>query len=118
MKLGDVIKSADFKNEKHVPVIDAPEKVKAGELFKVEVQVGKDIPHPNTVEHHISWIDLYIHYEGNPNTVHLGRFEFGPSVTEPHVITHIKLDKKGTLIAHSYCNLHGLWESEKEIDVE
>ncbi|KLO22817.1 Neelaredoxin [Marinitoga sp. 1197] len=118
MKLGDVIKSADFKNEKHVPVIDAPEKVKADELFKIEIQVGKDIPHPNTVEHHISWIDLYIHYENDPNTVHLGRFEFGPSVTEPHVLTYVKLSKKGTLIAHSYCNIHGLWESEKVIDVE
>ena len=31
MKIGEVIKDGDFKAEKHVPTIEAPEKVKAGE---------------------------------------------------------------------------------------
>ncbi|MDN5343736.1 class II SORL domain-containing protein [Oceanotoga sp. DSM 15011] len=116
--LGDIIKKDDFKNEKHVPVIECPDKVKAGEEFMVEVQVGKEIAHPNTVEHHIAWIDLFIHYDGDPNTVNLGRFEFGAVVGQPHVKHVIKLDKPGKLIALSYCNIHGLWESSKEIVVE
>ena len=58
MKLGDLIQSGDFKGEKHVPVIEAPAKVKAGEPFKVIVSVGKEIPHPNKPEHFISWIQL------------------------------------------------------------
>ncbi|MBC7235996.1 MAG: Neelaredoxin, partial [Chloroflexi bacterium] len=29
----------------------------------------------------------------------------------------VKIDKKGTLYALSSCNIHGLWESEKAIDV-
>ncbi|HOO75781.1 MAG: Neelaredoxin [Thermotogae bacterium] len=118
MKLGELVKSADFKNEKHVPVIVAPDKVKAGEKFEVEVSVGKEIAHPNTVEHYIKWIELYIKYDDNPNIVELGRFDFSPVTTEPKAKATIKTDKKGTLIALSYCNLHGLWESQKEIEIE
>ena len=33
MKIGETIQSGDFKGEKHVPVIEAPAKVKAGEKF-------------------------------------------------------------------------------------
>jgi len=29
----------------------------------------------------------------------------------------MKIDKAGTLVAISYCNIHGLWESTKEIKV-
>ena len=42
MKLGDLIQSGDFKGEKHVPVIEAPSKIKAGEAFKVCLSVGKE----------------------------------------------------------------------------
>jgi superoxide reductase len=30
----------------------------------------------------------------------------------------MKVKKPGVLHAVSYCNIHGLWESEKNIDVE
>ncbi len=53
----DLFQSADWKKEKHVPVIDAPDKVKKGEFFNIKVEIGKEIPHPNTTEHHIRWID-------------------------------------------------------------
>ena len=56
MAVHDYIKSGDFATEKHVPVIEAADKVKAGETFHVNLSVGKDIAHPNTVEHHINWI--------------------------------------------------------------
>ncbi|BBE31248.1 putative superoxide reductase [Tepiditoga spiralis] len=118
MKFGEVIKSADFKTEKHAPVIEAPEKIKSEELFEVEVSVGKEIPHPNTIEHHIKWIDLYIQYDEDPNTLHIGRYNFGPSINEPIIKTKIKLAKSGKLIAVSYCNKHGVWENSKEIKVE
>ncbi|MBK7921960.1 MAG: Neelaredoxin [Veillonella sp.] len=59
MALNNYIKSGDFKGEKHVPVIEAPAQVAAGEKVKIEVSVGKDIAHPNTTEHHIAWIKLY-----------------------------------------------------------
>lgn len=120
--LGDRIQEADWKKEKHVPVIDCPEQVKAGEAFEVKVGVGKEIAHPNTVEHHISWISLYFHPEGDKFTYDLGRFEFnahgeGAAYINYTTTTMLKLNKPGTLHALAYCNIHGLWESSKEIGV-
>jgi superoxide reductase len=45
-------------------VIEVPAQVRAGEAFQVKVCVGKEIAHPNTGEHHIAWVDLYFHPEG------------------------------------------------------
>ncbi|PLX44180.1 MAG: Neelaredoxin [Deltaproteobacteria bacterium] len=112
-------KSADWKSEKHVPVIDCPDSV-SGE-FAVTVTVGKEIPHPNTVEHHIRWIRLYFTpEEGLP--VEIACFEFsahgeGGAFTASTGSATVTLEKSGTLTATSYCNLHGLWESSKAITV-
>ncbi len=116
--LGEVIKKSDFKNEKHVPTIDCPEEVKVDEEFEVFIQVGKEIKHPNTVEHHIKWIQLFVQYDSDPNTVEIGKYDFGPVVGQPEIKIKVKLPKKGTLIALSYCNIHGLWENKQTIDVK
>ena len=129
MKFGDRIQEADWKKEKHVPVIECPDQVKADEVFEVKVGLGKEIAHPNTTEHHIRWICLCFHPEGGKFTYDLGRFEFnahgesvagpnqGPAYTHHVVTTSVKLNKSGTLHALAYCNIHGLWESSKEIGV-
>lgn len=130
MKFADIIQSADWKAEKHVPVIDAPDSVKAGEKFTVQVAVGKEIAHPNTTEHHIRWIKLYFKPEGGKFAYDLGGYEFaahgesvegpnkGPAYSEPYVTAAVKLTGPGTLLATAYCNIHGLWEGEKAIKVE
>jgi len=110
MAIGEFIKGGDWKGEKHVPVIEIN---KADDKFNVEVSVGKEIPHPNTIEHHIKWIDLYVKYDDSPLVVHLAHFEFTPVTTYPKASVEIKLEKSGKFIATSYCNIHGLWESEK-----
>ena len=58
MKLGDRIQEADWKKEKHVPVIECPDQEKLSETLEVKVSLGKEIAHPNTTEHHIRWISL------------------------------------------------------------
>jgi len=125
-KLGDVIQSADWKKEKHVPVIECPDPVKAGESFKVKATVGREIAHPNTTEHHIRWIRLFFQPEGG-KTFHIGNYEFcahgespdgpntGPLHTDSEVTTSLKVTKLGVIHAISFCNIHGLWESSKEI---
>lgn len=130
MKIADIIQSADWKAEKHVPVIEAPDSVKAGERFTVQVTVGKEIAHPNTTEHHIRWIKLYFKPEGGKFAYDLGGFEFnahgesvegpnkGPAYSEPQATVAVKLTGPGTLLATAYCNIHGLWEGEKTIKVE
>ena len=127
--IGERIQKADWKKEKHVPVIECPDEVKAGELFQVKVSLGKEIAHPNTTEHHISYISLYFHPEGEKFTHHVGNYEFGahgeaasgpnegPVYTHHSVVTELKIDKPGTLYALAFCNIHGLWESSKEIKV-
>ena len=129
MKLGDVLKQADWKAEKHVPVIEAPEAVEAGALFKVKVSVGKEIPHPNTTEHHIRWIDVYFMPRDGKFPFHVGNFEFaahgesaagpnqGPVYTEPKVAFKMKISEPGTLMAVALCNIHGLWESSAEVEL-
>lgn len=129
-ELKDLLQSADFKSEKHVPVIEAPQKVRKGELFKVVVTVGKEISHPNKTEHHIRWIDVYFHPQGEKFPYQIGKAEFcahGESVQGADtstVYTHheaalsFKTEKSGIIYASSYCNIHGLWQGSKELSVE
>ena len=112
--IANYIKSADWKTEKHVPVITVEGRFVPGQPLDVEVGVGKEIPHPNTVEHHIVWIALYHVAEGSQVPVELGRTEFcahGSAATAPVAKFRVTLDKPGTFRAVAYCNLHGLWES-------
>ena len=126
----DLLQTADYKSEKHVPLIEAQDKVKKGEWLEVTIKVGKEIPHPNTTEHHISWLELYFLPQGEKFPQQLGRFEcssHGASSQGPNtstIYTHsaltcsFKTEKPGTLLAASFCNIHGLWESSKELTLE
>ncbi|SHH24970.1 superoxide reductase [Caloranaerobacter azorensis DSM 13643] len=121
--LGQLLQSGDWKGEKHVPVIQIPENIKSNEEIEIKVSVGEEIKHPNTLEHHISWIKVFYLPEGSKFPVELGTFNFtahgeNSILNEPIVVTHVKLDKSGTIYALSYCNLHGLWENSKEIKVQ
>jgi len=125
----DLLQSADWKKEKHVPVIEAPDTVKRGEAILITVSVGKEIAHPNTTEHHIGWIAVYFIAQGEKFTYQIGRFDFaahgastqGPNTstvyTDPRVTLSFKTDKPGTIMAVSYCNIHGLWENIKEVAI-
>jgi superoxide reductase len=129
VKFGDRFQSADWKAEKHVPVIDCPDKVKAEEVFQVTVTIGKEIAHPNTTEHHIRWVQLYFQPEGEKFTYQIGNYEFsahgesveganaGPAYTHHEATASLRLKKSGTLYATSLCNIHGLWELSREIKV-
>lgn len=126
----ELFQSADWKTEKHVPVIEAPDKIKKGEICKVTVSVGKEIPHPNTTEHHIRWIEVYFWPEGEKFPFQIGKFEFtahgesiaGPNTstvyTQPETVCVFKTEKSGTIFASSYCNIHGLWENSKSLKIE
>lgn len=127
--LKELFQSADWKAEKHVPVIEAPDKVKKGVFFKVDVTVGKEIAHPNKTEHHIRWVEVYFHPQGEKFPYQIARTEFsahgegaqGPDTSS--VYTHyavslsFKTEKPGMIYAASFCNIHGLWQSSQEIAV-
>ena len=129
-KISDLVQQADWKKEKHAPAIECPDKVKAGEFFEVKVGLGKEVAHPNTTEHHIRWVTLYFHPEGDKFPYEVGHFQFnahgesakgpneGPVYTHHQVTASLKTDTPGTLHALSLCNIHGLWENSKEIAVD
>lgn len=127
--LNEHIQQADWKTEKHVPVIECPESVKKDEVFDVKVGLGKEIAHPNTTEHHIRWINLYFHPAGEKFSYEVGHFEFnahgesaaganqGSVYTHHQVTVSMKTSKPGTLHALALCNIHGLWENSVEIEL-
>jgi superoxide reductase len=125
--LKELVQTADWKKEKHVPAIDAPDKVKKGEPFRIAVTIGKEVAHPNTTEHHIAWVNLFFLADGEKFPVQIGRAEFashgasaqGPNLstlyTQPEASLIFRTEKSGTILAASYCNIHGLWESSKAL---
>ena len=128
-RLGDMTKQANWKSEKHAPVIECEGWVKAGEWASVKVTIGKAVAHPNTTEHHIRWIRAFFTPDGEKVTRELGTFDFaahgesaegadkGPVYTNHEATFSFKTSKPGTLHALAYCNIHGLWESEKRLEV-
>ncbi len=130
MKFGDLIQESDWKVEKHVPVIDCPDEVTKGEFFEVTASIGKEVAHPNTTAHHISWISLFFLPEGEKFPYQIGKVEFnahgasaqGPDTSTVYIhhksIVWMKTDKPGSIFAMSLCNIHGLWQYSKQIKIK
>jgi superoxide reductase len=99
--------------KKHIPVITGPEKVKKDQSFDVTVEVGKLLAHPNEPAHFIEWIELYC------GDTFLARISLSGGVSSPKISIPVKLSHAhGPLKVWEKCNLHGLWESTKDIKVE
>ena len=99
--------------QKHLPVIEVPGEIKAEQFFNVKIKVG-EIEHPNENGHFIQWIELFV------SDVYLGRFDFAPVMTKPEITIPLSIAHEGrktVLRAVSRCNLHGIWESTKEVEI-
>ncbi len=130
MKISETIKNADWKTEKHIPGIEAPKTAKKGDVITIKVTVGAEIKHPNTTAHHIASLNVYFLPEGSKTPYLLSQNEFsahGAGVdgadtssvyTEPVALVNFKTEKSGTIMAASYCNIHGIWENSVELKVE
>ncbi len=129
-ELKDLMQSADWKKEKHVPVIEAAGVVKKADAVNITVTVGKEIAHPNTTEHHISWVTIFFLPDGEKFPIQVARCEFashgasgqGPNTSTvysiPETIVIMKTEKSGMILASSYCNIHGLWTSSQRLEVK
>ncbi len=102
--------------KKHVPIIEAPERVKIKEPFTVKVKVGgtDGVEHPNILGHWINWVQLYAGERP------ISKVEFAPEMCDGYVVTlSVTLNETSTLKAQGFCNLHGIWEGkEKKVVVE
>jgi len=123
----ELLQKADWKKEKHVPVITVLDA--SDDQVRVEASVGKEIGHPNTTAHHIEWIEVYFKPDGEKFPYLVGRYDFaahGASTdgadtstvyTTPEVTTTFKSGKSGVVYAKSYCNIHGLWVNKENIEM-
>ena len=88
----------DVMNEKHVPVFIR------NELGKDEVRVGS-MPHPMETGHYIMFIETI-----SPD---YNRAEL--QYLHPGEEAKMLIDEKlGKTLAREFCNLHGLWEGERD----
>ena len=82
--------------EKHAPIIEINHD-------EVKVKVGIQ-PHPMSAEHRIEWIALT-----DGSSVNIQKL----SLTSEPVATFSGMKRDGKFRAYSFCNIHGLWTSEK-----
>jgi superoxide reductase len=116
MRFGDILKGAEAEGkEKHVPLIEVDKGRGREDVDVVRVVVGRDVPHPNTVEHYIAWIELYgVKKEGQ--VVALGRAVFAPTYANPNARVQVNnIEDFKAFYALAYCNIHGVWESCIEV---
>ena len=88
--------SVDAAHEKHVPVFTQTDDL-------VTVNVGS-IPHPMTEAHRIEWIGLQTKFGNQRKELKAG--------DEPKVCFRL-CEGDAVKAVFAYCNLHGLWKSEK-----
>ena len=120
--IGELYQSGDWKGEKHVPVIHVKQCEENNQKVAVKVVIGEEISHPNTHEHHISWVKLYFKPENSNFPVEVGTAEFNAHgelgvATDYCAKFKFQTENSGTLYATSYCNIHGLWENTEEIAI-
>jgi superoxide reductase len=116
MDFSGVLKTGkDEGKEKHVPHIVIDKGHKEGKDI-VRVVVGHEVPHPNTMEHHISWIELYGVKKDNNQVINLGRAAWAPVYSNPNVRFQInQIEDFKSFHALAYCNIHGVWENSLEV---
>ena len=114
-------KPTDWNNltgmaKKHVPIIEAPSKVKADTPFAVKIKIGgiDGIEHPNTLSHWINWVALFA------GVRLIAKVMFGAELSDDYVTTiNVTLKESTMLRAKGFCNLHGVWEGQsKNVTVE
>ena len=95
------------ETNQHVPFVEVKENT-------VRIRCGKNTLHPSTAAHYISWIKLY--GQKDKALVELGSTTFWPEYSLP--VTEFQLadiKKYSKLVAVSYCNLHGIYETTVDV---
>ena len=93
--------------QKHVPVMELPERIESGKWFDLHVKVGFMQEHPSTPGHWITKIKLLVDGKEVAKT----KFKKG-GISASGAVFRIRLDRDSTLEAVENCNLHGTWISE------
>jgi superoxide reductase len=100
----------------HSPVIKSPAKVKAGEVFPVEVAIGK-IAHPMEPTHWIEYLQLNIGNEPAGNAIFRSRGYLKAEVKFNVRLVNVPKGETVSLVAQIKCNLHGIWQNYTNVEV-
>ena len=100
----------------HSPVIKTPDRVKAGEVFPVEVAIGK-IPHPMGPTHWIEHLQLNIGNEPAGNVIFRSHGYIKAEAGFNVLLGNELKGKTVSLIAEIKCNLHGIWQNYTNVEV-
>jgi superoxide reductase len=100
----------------HVPVINVPETVQAGEIFPVEVTIGK-ILHPMMPEHWIEHVQVNIGNEPAATLIFRSRGYMKPEGRFNLLLGDDLKGKTVSLVVQEKCNIHGIWESYANVRV-
>ncbi len=123
--------------KKHVPVIEAPDIMAVGGTFEVKVSIGR-VAHTMEEEHYIEWIELWF------LNSKIGKVELKSSNEKAEAVFTVTIPED-TIAAKEYqvchihgvnvcgdegvqsvsvnltalasCNVHGLWESAKLVEI-
>jgi superoxide reductase len=100
-------KDPSVLEQKHVPLIKAPDLASTSQWFDVNVKVGFMKEHPSSPSHWITMIKLLV--DGRE----VARTEFKAGGVSASMATfRIQLTRSSTLKAVENCNLHGTWVSD------
>jgi len=115
MRFSDLVKGRTSEGkEKHIPTIELMKGQGKQGKDLVEITVGKEAAHPNTLDHYIVWIQAFgVLKDGH--ILDLGREVFKPGIGRPFYAFEIESSRFDHLFSFSYCNQHGVWEQHLEI---
>ena len=115
MNFSTLIKTQnDEGKENHLPHMELDKGHRSGKDI-VRIVVGHGKPHPNTVEHHIAWIELFGVKKNVDQVITLGRAECAPFFSNPNVRFQVnQIEDFQAFHALAYCNIHGLWANSLE----
>jgi superoxide reductase len=100
----------------HVPVIHAPEKVNAGEIFPVDLSIGK-ILHPMGPAHWIETVQINIGNEPAGTIMFRSHGYMKPEGRFNLILGDNLKGKTISLVVQDKCNLHGIWQSYVNVEV-
>ena len=100
----------------HSPIITAPDQVKAGEVFTVEVAIGK-VPHPMGPTHWIEHLQLNVGNEPAGNVIFRSHGYVKAASKFDMVLGNDLKGKTISLLVQIKCNLHGIWQNYVNLEV-
>jgi superoxide reductase len=100
----------------HVPIIKAPETVKTGQIFAVDVTIG-EILHPMGPAHWIEHVQVNIGNEPAGSLMFQSQGYMKPEGRFNLILSDSLKGKEISLVVQNKCNRHGIWQSHFNVKV-